>query len=93
MNSIKEIVDLAKGIGSDGWNTLKTIAKFLNYLMHPKLIIQALWHFIDIYSFWICLAVALVCIILYGLGYKKFAKYVPTSMAIYSLIKVIGSAF
>jgi hypothetical protein len=92
MNNIKAFVDGVKSIGNDGWNSLKTIADFLNYLMHPSLVISALWKYTQIYAFWICLLVAIISIICYSFGFKKFAKYVPASLAVYSFIKFIGSA-
>lgn len=93
MGNTKNIIDGLKSAGSGGWNAIKTIADFLYYLMHPGLIVQALWHYTVIYSFWICMFVALISAILYGLGFKKCAKYVPTSIAIYTLIKMLACAF
>lgn len=90
MNNIAELV---KNIGTDGWGAIKTIGNFLNYIIHPSLIIKALWQYTQVYAFWICLFVALASMIMYGFGFKKFAKYVPFSMAAYSFIKYIGSAF
>jgi len=93
MNNIAELVKGLKGIGSSGWDAIKTIGNFLNYIIHPSLIIKALWAFTEVYSFWICLFVALFAAVFYAFGFKKCAKYVPASMAIYSLIKMLGSAF
>jgi|GEM_PF-7026593 len=93
MNNITALVEGTKNIGVAGWDSLKTIAKFLNYLMHPSMIISALWEYTQAYAFWVCLFVALGSMLMYGFGFKKFAKYVPFSLAIYSFIKYIGSAF
>jgi len=93
MNNISTLVENVKDIGVDNWNALKTIGSFLNYIIHPSLAIHALWGFTQVYSFWICLFVAMGSMLMYGFGFKKFAKYVPFSMVIYGFIKFIGSAF
>ena len=93
MNNIKSFIEATKDIGADGWNAIKTIGEFLNYLMHPGLIFSALWEYTKIYAFWICLLLAIISMILYSFGFKKFAKYAPASLAAYSFIKYIGSAF
>jgi len=93
MNNITSLVDGIKNVGVGGWNSLKTIADFLNYLMHPGLIVSALWSYTQVYAFWICLLVAMLCAVFYSLGFKKCGKFVPASMAIFTLIKMIGSAF
>ncbi|MBU3098405.1 MULTISPECIES: hypothetical protein [Clostridium] len=93
MNNITTLVDGIKNVGADGWNSLKTIATFLNYMIHPSLVVKLLWNYTQIYSFWVCLFIAMFSIIFYGLGFKKFIKYVPGSIAVYTLIKMIGSAF
>lgn len=90
---IKNFGESIKGIGEDSWKAIKTIGDFLYYLMHPSLIFQGLWYYTKIYAFWICLFVALISIVLYALGFKKFAKYAPASISIYLLIEMIGSAF
>ncbi|MBU3112021.1 hypothetical protein [Clostridium lacusfryxellense] len=93
MNNITSLVEGIKGAGADGWDSLKTIAKFLNYLMHPSLIVSALWNYTQAYAFWICLLLAMLAAIFYGLGFKKCAKWIPGSIAIFTLIKTIGGAF
>ena len=93
MNNIQGLIEGLKGAGTDGWNAVKTIANFLNYITHPSLIIKALWNFTEIYSFWICLSVAMLSAIFYAIGFKKCAKYIPASFAVFTLIKMIGSAF
>jgi len=93
MEDIKAIIEFTRDIGVDGWNALKTIGTFLNYLLHPSLIIKALWTYTNIYAYWVCLFIAIFALILNGIGYKKFTKFIPGSIAIYSLIKLIGSVF
>ncbi|MBZ9633104.1 hypothetical protein [Clostridium sp. FP1] len=92
MNNITELVKGLKDVGVGGWDAIKSIGKFLNFLMHPSLIIKALWDYTLIYSFWICLFVAMLAAIFYALGFKKCAKYIPGSIAVYTLIKMLGSA-
>ena len=93
MNKITTLIDGVKSLGSDGMNSLKTISTFFNYLMHPSLVVNALWQYTLVYSFWICLLVAMLCAVFYALGFKKCGKFIPASMAIYTLILTIGSAF
>lgn len=93
MNNIKAFIDGAKAISTDGWDSLKTIAQFFNYLMHPSLIVSALWHFTMAYAFWICLLVAMLSMIFYAIGFKKCAKFIPGSISLFILLKMIGSAF
>lgn len=71
--------------------SLDTIAKFLDYLVHPGQILIALWHWTLGLSFWICLFIALFSLFSYILGVKKFAKYIPWSIGIYALLQAIGS--
>jgi hypothetical protein len=93
MNNISNVLDGLKSAGNDGWNAIKTIAEFLNYLMHPGMIFRSLWNFIVLYSYWICLFVALISLVLYSLGFKRFAKYLPASVSIYVLIKMLAGVF
>lgn len=92
MGSIKGLIEGVKDVGVGGWNSIKTIADFFFYLMHPGMILQALWKYTVIYSYWVCLVVALLSIIFYVLGNKKAAKFIPGSFAIYALIKAISVA-
>jgi len=93
MNKLTDILEGIKSVGVDGLDSLKTIAHFLNYVMHPGLVIQALWNYTQAYAFWVCLLVCLLAAIAYGLGFKKFAKWIPGSVLIFSFIKAIGGAF
>lgn len=69
---------------------LKIIGKLL---LNPSLIFKGLWDYTVAYSFWVCLLVALLAAVFYALGFKKCAKFVPGSMVVYSLIRMIASAF
>ena len=93
MNNITNLIDGVKNVTASGWDSLKTIADFLNFIIHPSLIIQALWNFTETYAFWVCLLIAILAAVFYALGFKKFAKYIPGSMAVFTLIKMLGSAF
>ena len=92
MNNITSLISTVKGASVDGWDSLKTIASFLNYIIHPSLAVHALWQYTVIYSFWICLFVAMFSMVFYTLGFKKCAKFIPGAMAFYTLIKMIASA-
>ena len=93
MNNITELVNGIKNVGTGGWDSLKTIASFLNYVMHPNLIVSALWDYTQAYAFWICMLVSMFCAIFYAFGFKKCFKWIPASIAIFTLIKYIGSVF
>lgn len=93
MNNITGLLEGIKDIGVDSWVALQSIGRFLNYIMHPSSIISALWQFTLAYAFWICLFVALLSAVFTVFGFKKCFKYIPFSMSIYTLIRMIGSAF
>lgn len=93
MNKITALVETIKDTGTGMTDSLKTIASFLNYVLHPGLAIHALWNFIAAYAFWICLIMCLLATVFYALGFKKCAKWIPGSIAIFTLIKTIGGAF
>lgn len=44
-------------------------------------------------SFWICLIVAMISLILYVGGIKKAGKYCTASLVIYVVLEALGSAF
>ena len=71
---------------------LKSIANFLDYIFHPAKIAWLLWNWTLNVSYIVCLSIALFSLISYILGVKKYAKYVPWSIGIYTLIQAIGSA-
>jgi len=91
MTDITALVAGVKNVGIDGWNSLKTIATFLNYVMHPSLVIHAFWSFTQAYAFWICLLIAMVCCILNAIGFKKLLKFIPFSAILFAFIKSIGA--
>jgi hypothetical protein len=72
--------------------SLKVIAEVFSYLLHPSKLILLLWSCTLELSFIICLLVSLASILMYIFGYKKFAKWAPISIGIYTLIQAIGSA-
>lgn len=92
IDDITQFCTEVKEIGQDGWEAIKNIGEFFYYLMHPKQVLLWLWKCIDLYCFWICLFVTLASVILYSFGFKKFAKFAPTSIALYTLIKAISVA-
>jgi len=71
---------------------MSNIENFCKYVMHPGLIASAAWSSLQLYSFWICLFVAILSVLMFGFGFKKFGKWVPFSMVVYGFIKFIGSA-
>lgn len=91
MTDITALVSGVKNVGVDGWNSLKTIATFLNYLIHPSLVIHAFWAFTQAYAFWICLILAMICTLLYAIGFRKFLKFVPCTAILFAFIKSLGA--
>lgn len=79
MESIKEIIE-----------PLKTIAKFLDYIMHPGKILFFILNWTIEWSYFLCLIVALAAFILYILGDKGKLKYIPISITVYILLQAIG---
>lgn len=43
-------------------------------------------------SYWICLIVSLIALMLYVGGLKKAGKYIPASLIIYILLETLGLA-
>jgi len=72
---------------------MNNIENFFKYVMHPGLIASAAWSSLQLYSFWVCLFIAILSMLMFGFGFKKFGKWVPFSMVIYGFIKFVGSAF
>lgn len=44
-------------------------------------------------SFWICLIICMICLLLYIAGLKKAGKYCTVSFVVYIVLEVMGSAF
>ena len=44
-------------------------------------------------SFWICLIVCMLCLVLYVAGLKKAGKYCTISLVVYIVLEVMGNAF
>lgn len=72
---------------------LKAIGEFFSYLLHPSKIFIALWNWTVEISFVLCLFVCLASVLMYIFGYKKYAKFAPLSIFIYTFIQALGSAF
>ena len=72
---------------------MNNIENFFKYVMHPSLIASSAWNVVQLYSFWICLFISILSMLMFAFGFKKFGKYVPFSMVIYGFIKFVGSAF
>jgi len=84
---IKNPLEIVNSTGE----SIKNIGILANYLIHPGMILKAAWDFTIYVSFWVCLFTCLISLILYGLGNKKCARYAPTSIALYVLIRMIES--
>ena len=86
--AVKYTTDLLANTGE----SIKNIGTMAMYITHPGMILLAAWNFTVSISFWLFMFTCLISLILYGLGNKKCAKYVPTSIALYTLISMIASA-
>lgn len=73
-------------------NPLNTIATFCDYLMHPAKIAWALWSATVELSFVICLVICMGSVLLYIVGFKKYAKFAPLSVVAYTIIQCFSSA-
>ena len=71
---------------------MSNVENFFKYVMHPSLIVSSVWSVVQLYSFWVCLFLAIGSILMYSFGFKKFGKWVPFSIVAYGFIKFIGSA-
>ncbi|ASN68319.1 hypothetical protein 10S11_57 [uncultured Caudovirales phage] len=69
---------------------ITTIAKGVEYLLHPTWIFIDLWNGLVEISASVCLIGAMACIVLYAMGYKKFGKGITLSFIIYIFIQAIG---
>lgn len=76
--------------GADWKESLKTIARFCDYLMNPSKILLAALNWTIEQSYIICLVVALASLLLYVLGDKGKLKYIPISLAIYIFLQGLG---
>lgn len=70
---------------------LEKIANFIDYLFHPSKILIAFWNWTVELSYIVCLFACITSMLLYLGGNKKFAKYVPGSVIVYTLIRAINS--
>ena len=99
MPTINEMIERGKVPIPEGVNwgaigdSLKNISNFLDYLMHPAKILMAIWSMTVNVSYVVCLFICIGSIFLYIFGHKKQAKWIPTSIGIYTLIQAIGSVF
>lgn len=70
--------------------SLKSIANFVDLVIHPAKIFILVWNWTVEWSYLICLLLAIFSILSYILGHKKFAKLAPASMVIYTILQAIG---
>jgi hypothetical protein len=73
-------------------NSIKAVEKFIYYIMHPTKIFTFFWHITLEYSYFICLTICIVSVLLYVFGSKKCGKYATISLGVYTVIQAVGSA-
>jgi NADH:ubiquinone oxidoreductase subunit H len=71
----------------------ETMNQVFYYIGHPKEAGLAAWGFIDVNSYYICMIVCLLAVLLYLCGWEKGKKYAQGSTLIFILIKMLGTAF
>lgn len=69
---------------------LETIANFFNYLMHPGKLLLLVWNWTVEISFMLCVLYCIFAVFMYLGGSKKFTKYIPGTVIIYTLIQFIN---
>ena len=70
--------------------SLEIISTLAEYLVHPSYIFIDIWNSMVNISYMLCLFIALLSLLSYISGYKKFAKLVPFSVILYTLMQTIG---
>lgn len=70
--------------------SLKSIAEFIDLILHPVKIFILIWNWTVEWSYIVCLLLAMFSILSYILGHKKYAKLAPTSIVIYTILQAIG---
>lgn len=71
--------------------SLRGIVKFFDYLFHPSKILISTWNWTVKISFTLCMLTALISLLAYLSGNKKYGKCVPGSILVYTLIQAINS--
>lgn len=80
LETIKQaIVDALKQVGVNILGGVKSVAKGGFLALIPA-------------SYWVCLGVSLISVILYIYGDKKKGKFIGISVVVYTLLEAIGSA-
>lgn len=75
------------------YESLRSIIRFFDYLVHPNKILISTWNWTVKISFTLCMLISLISLLAYLLGNKKYGKCVSGSILVYTLIQAINSVF
>lgn len=70
--------------------SLDTIAKVCDYILHPGKLTLLFWNWTVEMSFIVCIGYCLFAVFMYLSGSKKFTKYVPGAVIVYTLIQFLN---
>lgn len=70
--------------------SLDTIAKVCDYILHPGKLALLIWGWTVEMSFIVCVCYCLFAVFMYLSGSKKFTKYVPGAVVVYTLIQFLN---
>lgn len=76
--------------GSTLVESIEKIAEVCNYLLHPSLIVKAIWTSTVASSYYVCTLLALFGIVCWWFGVKKYSKLVPVSVFSYIFIQYLN---
>lgn len=82
-----EYIEAIKEFNANVGSVLKIIKRTWEILTRPSL----LFGFIESGAFVICLVIICAAVIAYAVGYQKASKFITGSMAVYVIIKMIGT--
>lgn len=90
LEPITDLVDSVTTVGEIGLKGLELLGSLAEYITDPAKLLIDLWNVIHYISYPVLLSLALFAIFMYMIGHKNFAKYIPTSMIIFTFIQAIG---
>lgn len=86
--AVMEVRDITRDITIT--NSLKTIATFFNYIMHPTKILLLLWNWTFQLSYFICLLIALFGFFMVVSGNKDYKKYIGGGIISYFFMNILN---
>lgn len=84
------IIEGVTTIGEIGLKGLELLGKLAEYIASPATLLIDMWNGVHYISYPILLAIAMFSLFMYMMGHKSFAKYIPTSLVIFTFIQAVG---